>query len=177
MSTVTTTQKTDPGAVFFALVAVSYLLYVGISASMKVITDKLQGLQADLQEGVKIQGYMQNTFTTKTGSGNAEMVELGGPNQDNGADARVKEILDYLNSFGVNPGITPPADRKIAMSKANEISNSLNSHVDLTRQSAQTESTKAQSVQTSANATLDLATSMLKTLTNALLSIAQNTPR
>lgn len=172
-------QKPDAGAVFFLLVSASYLIFVAISDSLKILNERLQLLQSDLQKAIKIQGYMTNTLSTKQGVTNQETVILGGPDTDGGAANRANEIRDFIIYIKMDPKpipVAPPAP-KLSLTYANNISYSINSYVDLTRQTAQTESAKASSVQTSANAALELATSVLKTLTTALVSIASNTPR
>jgi hypothetical protein len=169
----TITEKEDPTAIIYALAMICYLLFVVISASMKVINNKLLAFQADLEQGVKIQGFMQQSDATKKD----DTVELGGSDADHKATERANQILDYLRSIGSDNGQKLPANRKISAAIFANFNIAINSHIDLTKQQAQTETAKADSVQKAANAALDIATSILKAHNSSSLTVAQSTPR
>lgn len=167
-------RKLDPSRIFLDLVFVTYELYVAISESMRATNNKLQDLQSIMRDTITIQGYLQSTETTKTKVNDKEIVYLGGADTDNQAQERANQIMAYLKSIKADQGFVLPANRQIDYAKFTEFRTAVQNNLDILKQSATTKATEADSVVKSANATLDLSTAILKSVSTAMQTVAQN---
>ncbi len=184
------TTKPNADESFRQLVRLTYELYVAISGWMDFVNKSLQKQVTDL----KLRNQAQN-LTILAGPQlkpnkdeawkDGDTFPFGGTATDGSALDRANELLDYLHSFDIATDVPPEyksdENAKLIETSRDQITvqqfkgwqNTLTNQIEQLRNSTATETTKADGIQKSANASLDLATAFLKSIQTAQQSLAQ----
>lgn len=184
------TAKQDPSDVFYRLVRLTYDLFVAISGWMDFVNKALQKQVTDLKlrnqaQDLAIPSGPQLKANKDEAWKDSDPFPFGGTATDGTALTRANKLLDYLHSFDIatdvpaeyktdkNAQLTETSRNAITVQQFNGWQNSLKNQIEQLKNASQVDSTRADGIQKSANAALDLSTSFLKTIQTAVQALAQ----
>lgn len=190
-TTQSVTAKPDPSESFEKLVQLTYQLYVAISGWMDFVNRSLEKQVADLRLRnqaleLTVPAGPQLKADKNEAWKDGDPFPFGGTATDGTALERANKLIDYLHSFDIatdvppeykndaNAKLTDASRNQITVQQFNSWQNVLKNQIEQLKNASQTESTKADGVQKSANAAIDLSTAFRKSLQTAQLSLAQS---
>ena len=189
-ATESVTATPDPGESFYRLVRLTYDLFVAISGWMDFVNKSLQKQVTDLSLRNKAQNLAilagpQLKPKKDEAWKDGDVFPFGGTATDGSGLDRANQLLDYLHSFDIatdvpegyksdnNVKLTDTNRNEITVQQYNGWQNTLANQITQIKNASQVDSTKADGIQKSANAALDLSTAFQKSIQTTQQSLAQ----
>lgn len=189
-ATESVTATPDPSESFYRLVRLTYDLFVAISGWMDFVNKSLQKQVTDLSlrnqaQNLTILAGPQLKPNKNEAWKDGDVFPFGGTATDGSGLDRANQLLDYLHSFDIatdvpegyksdqNAKLTDTSRNQITVQQFNGWQNSLKNQIEQIKNASQVDSTKADGIQKSANAALDLSTAFQKSIQTAQQSLAQ----